>query len=205
MNWTTIYSTTTGLGGVQDLTGLSGTGRYVRMYGTVRGLPAYGYSLYELEVFGTPVPTNQPPVLAAIPANPFWPADAAGHQFSQRSQSSSPAFDLQFAQSTSRCIHRPKQRRVHLATNHYAIALHTDSHCGGLGQRGATSHCHPKLHGNSDSTGHSYSQCVHYQRSIRVFDHRRYGTGLHDSGFHQPDFVESSDHQQCAVIALLLG
>jgi hypothetical protein len=55
-----------GLGGVQDLTGLSGTGRYVRMYGTVRGLPAYGYSLYEFQVYGTPIPTNQPPVLAAI-------------------------------------------------------------------------------------------------------------------------------------------
>jgi hypothetical protein len=65
-NWTTIYSTTMGLGGVQDLTGLSGTGRYVRMYGTVRGLPAYGYSLYEFQVYGTPIPTNQPPVLAAI-------------------------------------------------------------------------------------------------------------------------------------------
>jgi hypothetical protein len=65
--WTPIYSTTTGTGGIQDLTGLSGTGRYVRMYGTVRGLPAYGYSLYEFEVYGTvPAPTNQPPVLSAI-------------------------------------------------------------------------------------------------------------------------------------------
>ena len=66
VNWTTIYSTTTGLGGVQYLTGLSGTGRYVQMYGTVRGT-VYGYSLWEFQVFGTPVPTNQPPVLAAIP------------------------------------------------------------------------------------------------------------------------------------------
>jgi hypothetical protein len=66
-NWTSIYSTITGQGGVQDLTGLSGTGRYVRMYGTVRGLPAYGYSIYEFQVYGTvPAPTNHPPVLAAI-------------------------------------------------------------------------------------------------------------------------------------------
>ena len=49
-NWTTIYSTTTGLGGTEDLSGLSGTGRYVRMYGTVRGTP-YGYSLFEFQVF----------------------------------------------------------------------------------------------------------------------------------------------------------
>ncbi len=65
-NWTPIYSTTTGHGGVQDLTGLSGTGRYVRMYGTKR-VTTYGYSLYEFQVYGTPVSTNQPPVLAAIP------------------------------------------------------------------------------------------------------------------------------------------
>ena len=54
-NWTTIYSTTNGLGGTEDLTGLSGTGRYVRMYGTVRGT-VWGYSLWEFQVYGTPVP-----------------------------------------------------------------------------------------------------------------------------------------------------
>src|SRR5208282_2060283 len=65
-NWITIYRTTTGLGGTEDLTGLSGTGRYVRMYGTARG-SSYGYSLWEFQIYGTPVPINQPPVLAAIP------------------------------------------------------------------------------------------------------------------------------------------
>jgi len=64
--WTPIYSTTTGLGGVQDLTGLSGTGRYVRIYATKRAT-TYGYSLWEFQVYGSPVPTNQPPVLAAVP------------------------------------------------------------------------------------------------------------------------------------------
>src|SRR6202042_1115389 len=50
-NWTTIYSTTTGTGGTQTLN-ITGTGRYVRMYGTVRGT-AYGYSLWEFQVYGT--------------------------------------------------------------------------------------------------------------------------------------------------------
>ncbi|MFC1413271.1 chitosanase [Streptacidiphilus sp. N1-12] len=49
--WTTVYSTASGNGGTDDLT-LSGTGRYVRMYGTKRGT-SYGYSLYEFEVYGT--------------------------------------------------------------------------------------------------------------------------------------------------------
>ena len=66
LNWTNIYSTTTGLGGVQDLTGLSGAGRYVRMYGTKRAT-TYGYSLWEFQVYGSPVSANQPPVLAPIP------------------------------------------------------------------------------------------------------------------------------------------
>ncbi|MEV4621485.1 discoidin domain-containing protein [Asanoa sp. NPDC049573] len=48
--WTTIYSTTTGAGGTQTLT-VTGTGRYVRMYGTARGT-AYGYSLWEFQVYG---------------------------------------------------------------------------------------------------------------------------------------------------------
>src|SRR5258707_676568 len=34
-NWSTIYSTTTGTGGTQTLN-VTGTGRYVRMYGTAR-------------------------------------------------------------------------------------------------------------------------------------------------------------------------
>ncbi|MBB5867710.1 fibronectin type 3 domain-containing protein [Allocatelliglobosispora scoriae] len=48
--WTTIYSTTTGAGGVQDLA-VTGSGRYVRLYGTQRATQ-YGYSLLEFQVFG---------------------------------------------------------------------------------------------------------------------------------------------------------
>jgi hypothetical protein len=51
VNWTTIYSTTTGTGGIQMIP-LSGSGRYVRLYGTARGT-GYGYSLWEFQVFGT--------------------------------------------------------------------------------------------------------------------------------------------------------
>ena len=40
----TIYSTTTGTGGIQTLP-VTGTGRYIRMYGTTRATQ-YGYSLY---------------------------------------------------------------------------------------------------------------------------------------------------------------
>src|SRR5712691_10378578 len=50
-NWTSIYSTTTGTGGTQTLN-VTGTGRYVRMYGTARAT-GYGYSLWEFQVFGT--------------------------------------------------------------------------------------------------------------------------------------------------------
>ena len=50
--WTNIFSTTTGDGGVDDLT-VSGSGRFVRMNGTQRALTAFGYSLFEFQVFGT--------------------------------------------------------------------------------------------------------------------------------------------------------
>ncbi len=53
-SWTTIYSTTTGTGGLNNLTNLSGVGRYVRMYGTAR-CTQWGYSIYEMQVYGSPV------------------------------------------------------------------------------------------------------------------------------------------------------
>ena len=48
-NWTTVYTRTGGTGGTETLTGFTGTGRYVRMYGTARGTQ-WGYSLYEFQV-----------------------------------------------------------------------------------------------------------------------------------------------------------
>jgi hypothetical protein len=49
--WTSIYSTTTGTGGTQTLN-VSGTGRYIRMYGTTRATQ-YGYSLWEFQVYSS--------------------------------------------------------------------------------------------------------------------------------------------------------
>ncbi|MCA8832963.1 galactose-binding domain-containing protein [Hymenobacter pini] len=54
--WTTIKTVTGNSTLTNDHTGLTGTGRYVRMYGTARAVingASYGYSLYELEVYGT--------------------------------------------------------------------------------------------------------------------------------------------------------
>ncbi|XVV13239.1 discoidin domain-containing protein [Actinoplanes sp. CA-131856] len=58
--WTNVYSTTTATGGVQSLN-VSGTGRYVRMYGTQR-TTGYGYSLWEFKVFGGGGTTNPDPI-----------------------------------------------------------------------------------------------------------------------------------------------
>src|ERR1035437_3215425 len=58
--WTSIYSTTTGTGGTQTLS-ITGSGRYVRMYGTVRAT-GYGYSLWEFQVFAGVPPTPTPTV-----------------------------------------------------------------------------------------------------------------------------------------------
>ncbi|GAA2373109.1 hypothetical protein Cme02nite_01720 [Catellatospora methionotrophica] len=49
-SWTTVYSTTTSTGGVQTLN-VTGSGRYVRVYGTARAT-GYGYSLWEFQVYG---------------------------------------------------------------------------------------------------------------------------------------------------------
>jgi hypothetical protein len=50
--WSDVYSTTSGDGGIDDITLASPvSGRYVRLLGTERGT-AYGYSLWEFEVYG---------------------------------------------------------------------------------------------------------------------------------------------------------
>jgi hypothetical protein len=50
--WTTIRTVIGSDGGIDDLTGLSGSGRYVRVLGTRRGT-VWGYSLWEFEVYGS--------------------------------------------------------------------------------------------------------------------------------------------------------
>ncbi|GAB7045894.1 discoidin domain-containing protein [Catenuloplanes indicus JCM 9534] len=57
--WTNITPVTAGTAGVQTLN-VTGSGRYVRMNGTARAT-AYGYSLWEFQVFGSGVgPTGSP-------------------------------------------------------------------------------------------------------------------------------------------------
>ncbi|MFD7731512.1 discoidin domain-containing protein [Kitasatospora phosalacinea] len=73
-NWTSVYSTTTGTGGTETLN-VTGTGRYVRVYGTAR-TTAYGYSLWEFQVFttggGSNSPSPSPSPSTSQPADPFW-------------------------------------------------------------------------------------------------------------------------------------
>jgi hypothetical protein len=51
-SWTTAASVSGGDGGLDDVA-ISGTGRYLRMYGTQRATQ-WGYSLWEVETYGTP-------------------------------------------------------------------------------------------------------------------------------------------------------
>jgi len=72
--WTTIYSTTAGTGGTQTLP-VTGTGRYIRMYGTARATP-YGYSLWEFQVYAgtsaSPSPSPTGSGGSGAPPASFW-------------------------------------------------------------------------------------------------------------------------------------
>ncbi|MDR6554843.1 discoidin domain-containing protein [Paenibacillus qinlingensis] len=52
-NWKTVYTTTSGKPGINDISFSPVSARYVKMNGTAR-TTAYGYSLYEFEVYGNP-------------------------------------------------------------------------------------------------------------------------------------------------------
>lgn len=51
-SWTTVYTQTSGQGGVENIVFPTVSARYVRMYGTARS-GGYGYSLYEFEVYAS--------------------------------------------------------------------------------------------------------------------------------------------------------
>lgn len=74
--WTTIYATTTGDGGIDDLTGLSGTGRYIRMQGTARGT-SWGYSLYEFEVYAADLAFAKPTTASSVESGTAFNANLA--------------------------------------------------------------------------------------------------------------------------------
>ncbi|MEU8530304.1 MULTISPECIES: discoidin domain-containing protein [Streptomyces] len=63
VTWTRLATETAGNGGTDDWTGLTGTGRHIRVYGTARGT-SYGYSLFEMEVYG--IPDSGPPPSGAF-------------------------------------------------------------------------------------------------------------------------------------------
>jgi hypothetical protein len=100
-NWTEIYSTTSGNGSIDDLTNLSGTGRYVRMFGLVRGTQ-WGFSLWEFEVYGVPLITgideNSPLPgtfsLAQNNPNPFNPVTKISYSLPMASEVKLEVFNL---------------------------------------------------------------------------------------------------------------
>lgn len=81
-SWTTKYTTTSGTAGIKEITTATGTTRYVRVYGTQRGTP-YGYSLWEIEIFGetgappaTPVSRNKPAIASSTEDSSLGPEKA---------------------------------------------------------------------------------------------------------------------------------
>ena len=72
--WSTVYSTSSGDGGVDDIALSAVTARYVRMYGTQRLTP-YGYSLWEFEVYGE---AAAPPQLTTLEVTPATATVVAG-------------------------------------------------------------------------------------------------------------------------------
>ncbi|WP_339244487.1 discoidin domain-containing protein [Paenibacillus sp. FSL R10-2796] len=59
--WTDVYSTTSGNGGIDDISFTTTNARYVRMCGTERGT-TYGYSLYDFKVYAAPETAPDAPV-----------------------------------------------------------------------------------------------------------------------------------------------
>ncbi|GAA0137808.1 hypothetical protein YSY43_46490 [Paenibacillus sp. YSY-4.3] len=72
-NWTDVYSTVNGVGGVEVIDLSVQDARYVRVYGTERGTE-YGYSLYDFEVYGA---YDAGAAADNASSHPEWNADTA--------------------------------------------------------------------------------------------------------------------------------
>jgi len=68
VNWTTIKTVDNSQGGTEDLTGLNGQGRYLRVQGVKRSTQ-YGYSIFEIQAF-TGTPASTVPTTPAEPGTP---------------------------------------------------------------------------------------------------------------------------------------
>ncbi|MGO9598501.1 MAG: discoidin domain-containing protein [Isosphaeraceae bacterium] len=79
-NWTTIENVSgNNCDGVADFQGLSGVGRYIRIYCTQVTTEYDNFSLYEIQVYGTPVTDlalNQPAYASSIESPSYAPAMA---------------------------------------------------------------------------------------------------------------------------------
>jgi glucose/arabinose dehydrogenase len=107
--WTSIYSTTTGTGGTQSLT-VNGTGRFVRVLGTARAT-AFGYSLWEFQVYGNPAGTG-----GCGPANAAQGRPATASSAENAGTSASAAVDGNAGTRWSSAFSDPQWLQVDLGT-----------------------------------------------------------------------------------------
>jgi CxxC motif-containing protein (DUF1111 family) len=73
-NWKPLKHVSGSTGGVEDLTGLDGQGRYLRMQGIKRST-GYGYSIFEIQAFSGGDVTPPPPPPPPPPQDPQNPVD----------------------------------------------------------------------------------------------------------------------------------
>ncbi|WP_405581834.1 discoidin domain-containing protein [Streptomyces sp. NBC_01190] len=114
-NWTDIYSTTTGTGGVQNLN-VTGTGRYVRMYGTARAT-AYGYSLWEFQIYGAGGTTTTPPPTGCGTANAALNRTATASSAENAASAASAAVDGNTGTRWSSAFSDPQWLQVDLGSS----------------------------------------------------------------------------------------
>lgn len=101
VNWTEIYRTDSGDGGIDDVQ-LYGFGRYVRMHGLVRATQ-WGFSLWEFEVYGEPSITDIAEDEAGVPdnfalaqnyPNPFNPKTTISYHLAEAAEARLVIFDV---------------------------------------------------------------------------------------------------------------
>ncbi|WP_058303011.1 discoidin domain-containing protein [Gorillibacterium timonense] len=125
-NWTNVYSTTAGTGGVEPISFSPVNARYVRMYGTARGT-SWAYSLYEFGVYAPDDLARNRPVSASSTVNGNLPTFVVDGTTATRweSTASDPQW-LQIDLGSSKTVGRTILRWEAAYGKTYQIQLSTD-------------------------------------------------------------------------------
>ena len=185
--WQTIYTDSNGNGGTDDISGLSGVGRYFRIYSHTR-TTSYGVSLWEVKVYGDANPEcAQPPAPAGCALDQLSTPSASASSVEHSSKTANKAIDGDLGTRWSSAYSDPQWLEIDLGASRHvgrvklyweaAASCHYDLQVSEDGNSWSTIYTDTNGDGGTDDI----SGLSGVGRYVRIYSHSRttsYGVSL---------------------------